>query len=137
MIAGPHSLVLDSEALSALASDSRSMLAWAVVARRTDSTLYASAITLAEVTDGTARDANVRRAVKAVRVLPVSEEIGFAAGRLRATGARTRRKARSMTVDAAVAATALAVPAPAAVLTCDSADLRRLLEGTDVRVEVV
>lgn len=42
-----------------------------------------------------------------------------------------------MTVDAVVAATALAVPGPAVVLTSDGADLRLLLAGTDVRVEVI
>ncbi len=137
MIAAPRSFVLDSEALSALASDSRTMHAWEVVARRTDSTFYASALTLAEVTAGSARDADVSRAVKAVRVLPVTAELGYAAGRLRAAAARSRRKPRSITVDAVVAATALVVPRPVVVLTSGSADLRQLLDGTDVRVERV
>ena len=137
MIVGPHSFVLDSEALSALSSDARVMLPWARVARRTDSALYTSALTLAEVTDGSARDVNVRRALKAVRVQPVTAEIGYAAGRLRARAVRARRKARELTVDAVVGATALAVPAPAVVLTSDPANLRLLLEGTDVRVEVI
>lgn len=60
MIVGPHSILLDSEALSALAAQGRQMQAWATVARRTDSTLHASAVTLAEVTDGSPRDAQVR-----------------------------------------------------------------------------
>ncbi|RHW27258.1 twitching motility protein PilT [Nocardioides immobilis] len=113
------------------------MLVWALVARRTDSALYASAVTLAEVADGTARDANVRRAAKALRVQPVTTEIGYAAGRLRFGAARSRRKPRDLTVDAVVAATALAVPGPAVVLTSDGADLRLLLEGTAVRVEAI
>jgi len=137
MIARPHSIILDSEALSALAADAPSMLGWEVVALRTDSALYASAITLAEMTDGSARDANVRRAMKAVRVQPVSAEIGSAAGRLRAGAVRARRKARTVTVDAVVAATALAVPGPTVVLTSDGADLRLLLDGTGVRVEII
>ena len=70
MIIRPHSVLLDAEALSALARDDRSMQAWATFAKRSDSVIYASCLTLAEVTDGTARDVAVRRAVKAVR--PVS-----------------------------------------------------------------
>jgi hypothetical protein len=84
MIVKPHSFVLDAEALSLLASDDRSMLAWEVVARRTDSALYASALTLVEVTDGSARDANVRRAIKAVRVRSVDAEQRRTAGESRA-----------------------------------------------------
>ena len=62
MIVRPQSILLDAEALSALAAGERRMQAWATVARRTDSVLYASAATLAETTDGSPRDAEVRRA---------------------------------------------------------------------------
>ncbi|MGW2094950.1 PIN domain-containing protein [Promicromonospora sukumoe] len=137
MIVGPHSILLDSEALSALADDGRQMQAWAIVARRTDSTLHASAVTLAEVTDGTARDARVRRAAKALRVEEVTTEIGYDAGRLRASAASSRRKARDLTVDAVVAATALALRGPVVVLTGDDGDLDLLLDGTQVKVERV
>lgn len=135
MIVRPHSILLDSDALSALAAGRRSMQAWATVARRTDSVLYASTLTLAEVTDGTARDAEVRRFVKAVRLQPVTEQIGYRAGGLRASGAVVRRKPRDLTVDAVVAATALTLPGATIVLTSDQSDLRLLLDGTDVRVE--
>lgn len=135
MIVRPHSILLDSDALSALAAGRRSMQAWATVARRTDSVLYASTLTLAEVTDGTARDAEVRRFVKAVRLQPVTEQIGYRAGGLRASGAVVRRKPRDLTVDAVVAATALTLPGATIVLTSDQSDLRLLLDGTDVPVE--
>ncbi len=135
MIVGPHSILLDSEALSALADDGRQMQAWATVARRTDSTLHASAVTLAEVTDGTARDVRVRRAAKALRVEEVTEEIGYVAGRLRADAASARRKARDMTVDAVVAATALSFRGPVVVLTTDGGDLELLLADNQVKVE--
>jgi predicted nucleic acid-binding protein len=92
-------------------------------------------LTLTEVTDGTARDVNVRRVVNAMRVLPVTDAIGYSAGRLRHTATRTRRKARDLTVDAVVAATALTLANPVVVLTSDPDDLRLLLQGTDVRVE--
>lgn len=135
MIIRPHSILLDTEALSALAAGERIMQAWATAARRSDSILHISAVTLAEVTDGTARDAAVRRISKALRIDPVSEQIGYSAGRLRAGAATTRRKPRNLTVDAIVAATALALPDPVVVLTADVGDLRRLLADTDVRVE--
>lgn len=137
MIARPHSILLDAEALSALATASRSMQAWATVARRTDSVLYASAATLAEVTDGSSRDAGVRRAANALRLVPVTEEIGYRAGGLRASAAKGRRKARELTVDAIVAATALGLPPPVAVLTSDPDDLGLLLAVAVVRVEAL
>lgn len=135
MIARPHSLLLDSEALSAFAAGRSSMQAWATVARRTDSVLYASTLTLTEVTDGTARDAQVHRAVNAVRLESVTEQVGFRAGSLRVRAVVTRRKARDLTVDAVVAATALVLPGPTIVLTSDQSDLGLLLDGTAVRVE--
>lgn len=135
MIARPHCILLDAGALSAFAAGQRRMQAWATVARRTDSVLYASALTLAEVTDGTARDATVHRAVKAVRLDSVTGQRGFRAGSLRARAVVARRKARDLTVDAVVAATALALPGPTVVLTSDQSDLRLLLDGTAVHVE--
>ena len=137
MIVRAHSFLLDSEALSLLVADDRSMQAWATVARRTDSILYASALTIAEVTDGSARDAEVRRAIKALRVVDVDDTIAYGAGRLRASGVRARRKPRDMTVDAVVASTALLLPAPVVVLTSDSEDFELLLEGEPVLVERV
>lgn len=137
MIVRPHSMLLDAEALSALARDDRSMQAWATFAKRSDSIIYASCLTLVEVTDGTARDVAVRRAVKAVRLIEVNAEIGFRAGELRAAVGASRRKLRDLTVDAVVAATALTLPSPMVVLTSDPDDLRLLLADHDVRVEAL
>lgn len=135
MITRPHSVLLDAGALSALAASERRLQAWATVARRTDSVLYSSTVTLAETTDGSARDALVRRAAKSVRLIPVSDAIGYRAGALRAAAASGRRKPRDLTMDALVAATALTLPPPAVVLITDASDLRRLLLDTDVAVE--
>lgn len=137
MIAQRHSILLDSEALSALALDEPVMLAWAVVARRTDSTLHTSTVTLAEVTDGSARDIGVRRVAKTLDREIVTEQIGYRAGRLRAVAASSRRKPRDLTVDAIVAATALSLRVPVLVLTSDPSELRLLLTGTSVKVEPV
>lgn len=137
MIVRPYSMLLDAEALSLLAVDDRSMQAWATVARRTDSILYVSAVTLAEVTDGSARDVDVRRTIKAIRIVDVNDEVAYRAGRLRASGARTRRKPRDLTVDAVVASTALSLPSPVVVLTSDPEDHALLLQGTPVHVEKI
>jgi predicted nucleic acid-binding protein len=128
-------MLLDSEALSALAADDRRMQPWVAFARRTDSTLHASTVTLAEVTDGSSRDANVHRVAKALRIEDVTTAIGYRAGALRAAASSSRRKVRDLTVDAIVAATALALPGRVVVLTSDDNDLNLLLDGTSVRVE--
>lgn len=120
-----------------MAVNSRAMQAWVTVVHRTDSILYASTLTLAEVADGGARDAGVRRVAKALRLQPVTEEIGYLAGRLRAAAATSRRKPRDFTVDAVVAATAMELPGPAVVLTSDPRDLHLLLADTPVGVEKV
>lgn len=129
-----RSIVLDAEALSALAQTDRRMQVWAAVAKRTGATLSASTLTLAEITDGSPRDANVRRIVKAVRLEPVTDALGYRAGELRAAAGLLPRKPRDLTVDAVVAATALAMPPPVVVLTSDPDDLKLLLTGTKVDV---
>ena len=111
------------------------MQPWVTFARRTDSPLHACTVTLAEVTDGSARDANVRRVVKAIRLAPVTPDIGYRAGALRAAASPLRRKLRDLTVDAVVAATALTLAVPVVVLTSDDSDLTLLLGGSPVRVE--
>jgi len=137
VIAKPHSLLLDSDALSALAAGGQRMQAWATVARRTDSVFYASTLTLAEVTDGSPRDANVRRVVKAIRIAEVTQDVGYLAGSLRAHAGAARRKVRDLTVDAVVAATALTLPGPTVVITSDPSDLRLLLDGTAIGIEAI
>lgn len=134
-IAVPHSILLDAEALSALADGEHRIQVWAAVARRTDSTLFASTLTLVEAARGGSRDARVRLALKALTLVPVTESIGFDAGRLRAAVASGRRTARDLSVDAVVAATALSLAHPVVVLTSDADDLKLLLAGTAVRVE--
>jgi predicted nucleic acid-binding protein len=128
-------VLLDAEALSAVAEGRRAIQPWLEVVRRTDSTLWTSSLTLAETTDGSARDAKVHRALKAVRSVAVSDDIALAAGRLRAAASDDRRKKRDLTVDAVVAATALVLPAPVILLTSDPSDLDALLVGAGVRVE--
>jgi predicted nucleic acid-binding protein len=137
VIARPHSILLDAEALSALARGERRMQTWAEVARRTDSPMYGSTATLAEVTDGGPKDAQVRRATKAIRLIDVTDDIGYRAGALRSKVAAGRRKPRDLTVDALVAATAVGLTAPVVVLTSDPAHFDLLPDGTDVKAVAI
>jgi predicted nucleic acid-binding protein len=114
------------------------MRTWATLVKRSDSELYASTVTVTEVSDGSARDARVRRAVRALdSLIPPTEAIAFHAGRLRAAATTSRRKPRDLTVDAIVAATALTLRPPVIVLTSDKPDLDLLLDGTGVDVRLV
>lgn len=131
----PHSILLDAHALSSLADEARSMREWVAWAVRTGSTIHVSALTLAETTDGTPRDARVRRAAKALVIEPVTPGIGYSAGALRAKAASSRRKPRDLTVDAVIAATALTLRMPVVVLTSDKPDVGLLLEGSGIAVE--
>lgn len=132
-----HSILLDAEPLSARSLDERRIYPWIAFARRTRSRLYASSATLAEVADGTPRDAKLRRATKDLNLVPVSKEIGFSAGALRRKAHAVRRKPRDLTLDALVAATALTLPTPVVVLTSDPNDLTLLLEGTHASVKAI
>ena len=134
MISEPHSIMLDAHALSCLATRTPAMLAWGAAARRTGSEMYVSTATLAETTDGSTRDAAVRRIVNGINRENVTESLGYTAGRLRAKAASIRRKPRDLTVDAIVAATAMSLRPPVVVITSDSGDLELLLDGTGIRV---
>jgi predicted nucleic acid-binding protein len=118
-------LVLDSEGLSKLAagdSHARAHLETAVARR---ARVAVSAITLTEVLRGGPRDAAVHRVLSRITVVPVSPEVARRAGELLgATGLPGRRCA----IDAVVAATALGLERPLALLTSDPDDMSRLVE---------
>jgi predicted nucleic acid-binding protein len=124
-------LVLDCEGLqqAARTGDVQSRI---LEARHSGRSVRVSAITLAEALRGRPGDAAVHRVLKQCEVVPVSAELGHAAGALLG---RTRRKD---TVDAVVAVTAAAGPRPVKVLTSDPRDLRALTaEQREVLVERV
>ena len=128
MIARPCSVLLDAQGVAALAARTRQMHVWLTAVEATRSELFVSAATLAEATDGSARDANTRRVIAThATTCPVDEAIGYDAGRLRARAAGGRKKPRDLTVDALVAATARTLVRPVIVLTSDVEDLRALL----------
>ncbi|MCL2092416.1 MAG: twitching motility protein PilT [Micrococcales bacterium] len=131
----PRSILLDAQALTLLAQKAKLVHAWTTYAESVYARLYISSLTLTETTDGSPRDANVRRAVKLLITRPVTDDIALRAGALRAS--TTRRKPRDLTVGAVVAATALTLPSPVVVLTGDPDNLRLLLADTHVLVEPV
>lgn len=127
----PRTVVLDAEALAALAQRRLGMAERLEAARRGDHRVVIPAVVIAEVMSGSADDASVWHVLRRVPVIDLDASIAARAGALRVRA--ERRKKRDLTVDAIVAATALRV-APAAVLTGDVHDLDLLLEGEDVRV---
>ena len=121
-------LVLDADGVSKAASKDRIVHAWLQRARELDADLVLSAVTLPEVVRGRPHDAAINRVVKATEVMPVDEKLARAAGRL------LGHAASDATIDAVVAATALAAQARheaarCVVLTSDPADLGALLGG--------
>lgn len=132
MSTGARSLVLDSQGLSEAARGALVVRALIVEARESGAPVVVSAVTLAEVLRGHRRDAAVYRLLTGCRLVPVSQDIGRAAGEL------LGRTGRKDTVDAVVVATAATLPAPAVVLTSDPSDLGALTEHLPgVRVEAV
>ncbi|MHB2021967.1 MAG: PIN domain-containing protein [Mycobacteriales bacterium] len=112
--------------MSKAASSDPWVQAWLERARELDADVVLSAVTLAELVRGVARDAGCNRVVKAADVWPADEPLARRAGRL------LGRAASDATIDALVAATALAArersgSAHCVVLTSDPDDLAALL----------
>ncbi|MDA3627370.1 PIN domain-containing protein [Saccharopolyspora oryzae] len=124
-VAAGGTLVLDSEGVAKLASGDARARSYLEIARTRRARVVVSAITLAEVLRGGARDALVHRVLSRVVVVPVSAEIARTAGEiLGATGLSGHRCA----IDAVVAATALDLARPVVLLTSDPDDLNQLVD---------
>ncbi len=127
-------LVLDADGVAKAAANDPAVQAWLERARELDADVVVSAVTLAEVVRGVARDAAHNRVVKAADIWPTDEPLARRAGHL------LGRAASDASIDALVAATALAArdrnsAARCIVLTSDPEDLRTLLsDQPDVRV---
>ncbi len=130
-------LVLDAEGVFKAACNDSSVQAWLERARELDADLVVSAVTVAELVRDVARDAGCNRVVKAAELWPADESMARHAGRL------LGKAASDATIDALVAATALAAKerhgsARCVVLTSDPNDLSGLLaDGPGVRVVAV
>ncbi|MFF4408216.1 type II toxin-antitoxin system VapC family toxin [Streptomyces sp. NPDC001262] len=120
-------LVLDCEGLSKLVRRSPELTEWLAAAESEDMRVVTSSVTLVEARDPKTNQAQFDYAVSRVVVIPPTEVIARHASRLlAAVGVHGHKYA----IDAIVAATALASPAPVTVLTSDPEDLLMLCGGT-------
>ena len=104
------------------------MQPWLAVVANGRAVMRVCAATLTETVNGTARDAAVHRVVNSeLTCEPVTEAIGYRAGRLRAKAASSRRRPRELTVEALVVATACGLPRPVIILTSGTGDIDLLL----------
>jgi predicted nucleic acid-binding protein len=130
-------LVLDAEGLVKLSRGNLEARARAQQAYRRGSDVVIAATTLAEIIRGP-RDTSVHRTLAKIKVIPVGEQQGRAAGELLG---RTGLSGHRCALDALVAVVALEQPRPVVLLTSDTGDLRRLTEEPWIpkaeRIEVV
>lgn len=122
---GSGTLVLDAEGLSKAAANDARVGAYLKRALVEQATVVVSAVTLAEVLRGGSRDTAVHRALGLVDVADVTAAIGRKAGELLGSTGMGGED----TVDAVVAATAVAQRSRVLVLTSDPTDLGRLTSG--------
>jgi hypothetical protein len=123
-------LVLDCEGLSKVAGKDRATMALLAQARIDGLRVVASAATLVEARDPRMEQARFDWAVSRLVVEPVTEDVARDASRLLAAH---RMHGHQHAIDAIVAATALAAPAPRILLTSDPRDMT-LLCAEGVRV---
>ncbi|MEU3630125.1 type II toxin-antitoxin system VapC family toxin [Streptomyces fradiae] len=126
-------LVLDCEGMSGLVRRSPDITEWLAAAEAEDVRVVISSVTLVEARDPKVNQARFDYAVSRVNVIPPTEAIARRASRLLAGAGLHGHK---YALDAIVAATALASPAPATVLTSDPEDLLMLC-GPGVRIRKV
>lgn len=113
-------LVLDSEGLSKAAAGDLPVVAWIARARELRLPLVVNAVSLTETIRGGGRDARVDLLTKNAHVDVIDADFATEAGRL------LGRTARSDTVEALVATTAIRLHQPTTILTSDPHDLQSL-----------
>ncbi|MFE6101630.1 type II toxin-antitoxin system VapC family toxin [Streptomyces laurentii] len=116
-------LVLDCEGLSKLVRRHPEVFEWLTAAEAEDIRVVTSSVTLVEARDPKVDQARFDYAVSRVNIVPPSEAIARHASKLLADAGLHGHK---YALDALVAATALASPAPVTVLTSDPEDLLML-----------
>lgn len=129
-------LILDSEAVAALAGKRKGMTERLAAAHQADHRVLIPTVVLAEVATGAPRDAAIWHVLGKIPSVAPPETVAMRAGSLRERADRVRRKKRDLTVDAIVAATAVEL-APSVVITADRSDLELLVAGFDVKVSPV
>lgn len=123
-------VVLDSEGLSRTIRNDRVLIGWLATARAKKAPVITSAATLVEVMHPRLSRSAFEWTLSLLEVHPVTEPM---ARRAAALLGRTGRHGHSHAIDAMVAATALAAPAPVVLLTSDPDDLHALC-GDNVTV---
>ena len=123
-------IVLDCDGLSKIVLNDRPTMALLTRANIDGLRIVASAATLVEARDPRIGQARFDWAISRLVIEPVTEDIARAASKLLAAH---RRHGHRHAIDAMVAATALAAPAPRLLLTSDAEDLARLC-GETVRI---
>ncbi|MFK4099100.1 type II toxin-antitoxin system VapC family toxin [Streptomyces sp. NPDC019531] len=123
-------LVLDCEGLSKLVRRTPELTEWLAAAEAEDIRVVTSSVTLVEARDPKTNQARFDYAVSRVNIVPPAEAIARHSSRLLATAGLHGHK---YALDAIVAATALAAPAPVTVLTSDPEDLCMLC-GPGIRM---
>jgi predicted nucleic acid-binding protein len=114
-------LILDSEAVSALAERRKGFAERLAAAQQADHRVLIPAVVLAQVATGAPTDAAVWHVLSKVRTLDLPQGVSMRAGVLHTRAERVRRKKRDLTVAAIVAATAIEL-APSVVVTADKSD---------------
>lgn len=129
-------VILDSEAVSALAEQRKGMAERLAAAQQADHRVLMPTVVLTEVATGAPTDAAIWHVMGRIPTLDLPQGVAMRAGALRARAERVRRKKRDLTLDAIVAATAVEL-APSVVITADKSDLELLVDGFDVKVSAI
>ena len=129
-------MILDSEAVSALAEQRKGMAERLAAAQQADHRVLMPTVVLTEVATGAPTDAAIWHVMGRIPTLDLPQGVAMRAGALRARAERVRRKKRDLTLDAIVAATAVEL-APSVVITADKSDLELLVDGFDVKVSAI
>ncbi|MYU24382.1 PIN domain-containing protein [Streptomyces sp. SID8352] len=126
-------LVLDSEGLAKAVLRDRTVTAWLALARADDLRVITSAATLVEVVHPRINRPALEWTLSRLVVEPITEPIACHAAALLADAGLHGHK---YAIDAMLAATALAAPGPATILTSDPEDLIALCGGRAAVIKV-
>ncbi|OII70716.1 PIN domain-containing protein [Streptomyces sp. CC77] len=126
-------IVLDSEGLAKALVRDRTVTAWLALARADDLRVITSAATLVEVVHPRINRPALEWTLSRLVVEPITEPIARHAAALLADAGLHGHK---YAIDAMLAATALAAPGPATILTSDPEDLTALCGGRATVIKV-
>jgi predicted nucleic acid-binding protein len=126
-------LVLDSEGLAKAVLRDREVTTWLALARADDMRVVTSAATLVEVVHPRVNRAALEWTLSRLVVEPVTEPVARHASALLADAGL---HGHTYAIDAMLAATALAAPAPVTVLTSDPEALSRLSQNALTVIKV-